>query len=76
MRHDSIHHRRPKSIGGGNDSRNLLRCSHKQHQAFHLLFQNWEVPRIIEELNRWIDPEWTITAKRKPDAKTWQTYPR
>ena len=64
MRRNSWHHKKPKSLGGGCTMGNMLRCDHRKHQAFHLLFQNWEVPRIVEELNRWIDPDWQITARR------------
>lgn len=64
-RHNSIHHRLPRSIGGNDDARNVIWVSRNRHQAWHTLFQNWEVPRIVEEINRWIDPEWQVIAKRR-----------
>jgi len=63
--HESIHHRKCLSNGGNNDHNNVMWTSRKRHQAYHLLFQNWEVPRIVEELNRWIDPDWVVIARRK-----------
>ena len=61
----SVHHRKPQSLGGGDDSANILKTTHNKHQAFHTLFDNWEVPRTVEELNRWIDPQWEVIARRK-----------
>ena len=60
LSHASLHHRLPLSRGGTNDSRNVIWCSQNKHRAFHTLFDNWEVPRIVEELNRWIDPKFKV----------------
>jgi hypothetical protein len=62
----SRHHRKPKSLGGTAEPTNIVRLPHKKHVAFHLLFQNWNVTRIVEELNRfYIDPNYEIIARRK-----------
>lgn len=63
------HHRRPSSLGGESLDYNISHLPKSKHEAFHTLFQNWEVPRIARELNeRYIDTEWELIARRR-DAK-------
>ena len=64
-KHQSVHHRKPRSIGGTSTASNMMWCSRNKHRAYHTLFQNWEVPRIVEELNHWIDPQWEVIARRR-----------
>lgn len=57
----SIHHRKPRSLGGSSDNRNLSKVDPKQHQAFHTLFENSSVYEIASILNRiWLDPDYHI----------------
>jgi len=53
----SMHHRRPRSLGGTNENRNLSKVCPKKHEAFHLLFGNenvYEIARILNQI--WLDP--------------------
>lgn len=55
-RRRSLHHRRPRSGGGGENSDNLVWCPQNKHRSWHVLFQNWSPQRIAEEINRnWLD---------------------
>jgi len=63
---DSTHHRKPRSIGGGNDDRNLSSLSVSKHRAWHTITQNWDVYRIARELNeRYIDPDYELVVFKK-----------
>jgi hypothetical protein len=63
----SVHHRRPTSIGGTNQKRNLRRVLVTQHQAWHTLFHNYEADVIARIINTtWLDPDFEfIVRKRK-----------
>ena len=63
----SIHHRRCRSNGGNNNSRNLLKCDPKRHEAFHTLFADWEAPQIVGDLNYWVDG-WKFDARKRSDV--------
>ena len=63
---DSTHHRRPRSIGGTSDERNLSELSVSKHRAWHTLFQNWGVERIAAEINeRYLDPDWMLIVAQR-----------
>lgn len=60
------HHRKPKSLGGTGDPRNIVRLPAKKHAAWHLLFRNLPAERIAEEINRWyIDPDYQLLVMRR-----------
>jgi hypothetical protein len=60
------HHRRCRSNGGSNAKSNLSFVKSNQHRAYHLLFQNFQAPRIAQLLNEvWIDPDWELVARRR-----------
>ena len=64
----SKHHRKPKSKGGkGVGRKNLFTTTVGKHRAYHTLFSNWDVPEIVRELNRWIDPDWKVIAVRRKE---------
>lgn len=51
------HHRKCKSNGGGDEPSNISLVSHKKHQAWHQVFANKSIEKIVEELNNiWIPP--------------------
>lgn len=60
------HHRKPRSLGGGNDSHNISLVRKDLHVAWHRLFGNAppeEVAKIISEV--WIDPKYKLIAVRR-----------
>jgi hypothetical protein len=65
----TTHHRKPRSIGGKSEPRNLSRLAGNKHSAWHLLFQNWTAEAIAEEINRlYLDPDYEFIAIRKEEA--------
>jgi len=63
---DSTHHRKPRSIGGTNEDRNISELSVSRHRAWHILFQNWPAQRIADEINaRYLDPDFEMVVWRK-----------
>jgi hypothetical protein len=63
----SRHHRKPRSLGGGDENENISVVTLLQHQSFHNLFSNLTPPVIAQILNqKWIDPEYEfVCVKRK-----------
>ena len=48
------HQRKP----GGND---IAIVDASRHKAWHLLFQDWKIGQIVDELNYvWIDPDYRL----------------
>lgn len=62
---DSMHHRKPRSLGGVTSARNTVWMTRKRHQAWHTLFDNWGVQRIEDEMNQMIDPDYEVIIRRK-----------
>jgi len=57
------HHLLCRSRGGGDEPSNIARVPRHLHQAWHALFKNWSVEKIVEIMNQhWIDPSFTIVA--------------
>lgn len=57
------HHRRPRSQKGESSEKNISYVPQKLHEAYHLLFANNSVYRIVEILNEhWVDPDFKIVA--------------
>lgn len=68
MGHDTdIHHRRPRSRGGGNNPENLSGVPVNYHQAWHKLFANLSPQEIAAIINDcWLDPDfYFVTIPRK-----------
>jgi hypothetical protein len=64
----SLHHRKPRSIGGKNDPRNVILLPHVKHEAWHLLFANHTAEQIAEEINRlYLDPAFRFIAVQAPE---------
>jgi hypothetical protein len=60
------HHRKPKSLGGGMNKRNISLLPNKKHDAWHILFRNATPEQIAEEINRWyIDPDFQLIVVRR-----------
>lgn len=65
FRHSSVHHRRPKSLGGPDSSRNTIKVNRKDHMAWHRLFRNLSPEDIAEEINLvWLDPDYKFEVRR------------
>lgn len=62
----SKHHRKPRSIGGENEERNISRVSTLEHRAWHSLFHNFTPEKICEIINEvWIDPDYEVLCRKK-----------
>lgn len=60
------HHRKPRFLGGSDESSNISRVRRKEHEAYHLLFNHMTPEKIAELLNeKWIDHEWTLVVVKK-----------
>lgn len=57
----SRHHRKPRSLGGGNEEYNISIVTCTQHDAWHALFGNFTPETIVRIINeRWIDPDYKV----------------
>lgn len=68
LRRKSKHHRRPVSLGGSNNARNISIVPVHKHRSYHSLFDNndvFEIARILNEV--WIDPDYQFIVIRKTD---------
>ena len=62
----SRHHRKCKSNGGSNSSRNISIVPVVQHQAWHTLFQDFSPEKIAQIISEvWCDPDYVFIAKRR-----------
>lgn len=62
----TTHHRKPRSIGGNGEPRNISRIPAKKHEAWHLLFANFHPERIAEEINKhYLDPDYQVIVVRR-----------
>jgi hypothetical protein len=60
------HHRKPKSLGGGMNKRNISLLPNKQHIAWHILFRNAPPEQIVDEINqKYLDPDYRLVLVRK-----------
>lgn len=65
-RPQSVHHRKPRSIGGSNETRNRILLPYNKHEAWHLLFANFTAECIAEEINKlYLDPDYVIVARKR-----------
>lgn len=68
----TLHHRCPKSLGGGDRSRsgreNTIYLRKQYHQAWHLLFANLEAVKIAEIINKlFLDPDYEFICQKRQD---------
>jgi len=64
------HHRKPRSLGGTDEARNISVVCRDKHAAFHLLFKNHPPERIAMIINNvWLDPDYVFIAVKKEDLK-------
>jgi hypothetical protein len=62
----SVHHRKPRSIGGTEEARNKIELPINHHRAWHRLFQNWTAERIAQEITElYLDPDYEMIAVKK-----------
>jgi len=61
-----IHHRKPTSRGGNNDSDNKICVLKTLHQSYHHLFANMMPEEIAKVLNdTWIPTDWKMIAVKR-----------
>ncbi len=69
-RSTSIHHRKPRSLGGRSIPRNLSELTVTKHTAWHVLFQNFTPERIAYEISeRYLDPDYRMIAVKYEKPK-------
>jgi len=62
----TLHHRKPRHLGGGNDARNVAVIRRSHHEAWHTLFEDFTVEKIVALLNeKYIDPDYEICWRKK-----------
>jgi hypothetical protein len=67
---ESTHHRKPRSLGGESNERNLIELPRSKHCAWHTLFRNFTPERIAQEINeRYLDPSWSFVAVKKGECQ-------
>lgn len=60
-RKKSRHHRKPRSLGGKTEPRNISVVDKRRHAHWHALFGNKPIEEIARELNEiWLDPDYEI----------------
>jgi len=62
----NLHHRLPKSKGGGGGD-NLIRVKISLHDAWHHLFHNYSPEEIAEIVNEWIPTNCKMVVERSHD---------
>lgn len=73
--HRDIHHRKPRSLFAPgdrsvNDPRNLSSVPRHKHEAWHLLFANYEPWIIVQIINEsWLDSDFYMVAMPKHKKK-------
>lgn len=64
--HHDWHHRKPTSIGGANDDRNVSHVSVNKHRAWHTLFKNMTAQEIAKTINdTWLDQDYIFVVERR-----------
>ena len=64
--HYDWHHRKPRSLGGKNDDRNMAHVSVSRHMAWHQLFRNYTPQEIADVINEtWLDPDFYFSVKQR-----------
>ena len=65
-RHTTTHHKKPRSLGGTSEPRNLSELIQSHHEAWHTLFQNWTPEQIAFAINTYyLDPDYEFKVVRK-----------
>jgi hypothetical protein len=60
------HHRKPKSLGGGRNKRNISLLPNQKHVAWHVLFSNMPAHKIADEINeKFLDPDFRFVLQRR-----------
>jgi hypothetical protein len=68
MKQLTRHHRKPRSIGGTGEPRNVVRIPGNKHAAWHILFCNFSAEKIADIINAtFLDPDYEFIAIRKEE---------
>jgi hypothetical protein len=66
MKKQTLHHRKPRSLGGRRTRNNLILLPEDKHLAWHVLFVNYPPDQIAAEINaKYIDPDFEFIVRRK-----------
>ena len=66
MKGMSWHHRKPRSLGGTSESRNMSEVPSNKHEAWHTLFYNLRPPDIAHLINQYyLDPDYEFVVRRR-----------
>jgi 5-methylcytosine-specific restriction endonuclease McrA len=66
--HDSLHHRKPRSLGGKTTRENTVFLTKSKHEAWHTLFSNMTPYEIANEINKfYLDPDFFMVAVNRKD---------
>ena len=61
-----VHHKKPRSLGGGTNARNCIRLLADYHHAWHRLFFNWTPEQIAHAINNYyLDPDYEMICVKK-----------
>jgi hypothetical protein len=73
----SRHHRKPQSMGGGDEPANISNVRDEDHRAYHRLFgpgSPWVVARILNDI--WVDPEYELVVHKRQKRRSRLRNPR
>jgi len=66
LRQLTIHHKKPRSLGGHSDNRNLSFVPKYLHRSWHNLFSNYTPETIASIINeKWLDPDYEFVVRKK-----------
>lgn len=66
MKNPSRHHKKPRSLGGSDNQKNISIVPQKQHEAWHILFSNLPGDEVIKQINEnWIDPHFKVVSEQE-----------
>lgn len=67
-KHNHKHHRKPRSLGGNNSERNISKVNRDKHDAWHLLFRNYNPHQIATIINNvWLDPDYKFVVEKESE---------
>lgn len=69
-RHYSKHHRKCRSNGGDDSSRNISVVDQDRHNLWHAMFRNMKPEEIFREINDvWLPPDYEIILRRNNENR-------
>ena len=66
----SRHHKKPRSLQGKTNHRNVILIKDNLHRSWHVLFGNMSAPEIANLITSvYLDPDYRMVAELKPRRK-------